>query len=204
MKTKTSILLVALMMGLCSSVNSQNLRIGILAGPSFSTVSETGNLYDNDDIRTGISTGIQVNYALHGNWSLRSGLVFEEKGFREKRGSEVVNGDFDYFTVPLMLRGSLPINEKMKLFGMAGPYYSYLVKQEIKGGTAGTEGSGSQVISEIDKQDAGWTAGAGVGFQLMDHPSEFFFRYSQGLVKLNDENKDNRNKSLSLSLCFFF
>jgi opacity protein-like surface antigen len=207
MKTKNAILLLALLMGSSFTSFGQNIKLGVQLGSIFSTVSEPGNIYDNDHLRAGFSAGLQANYTLHQNWMLRSGLVFEEKGFHEEHhfssGTQVIKGDLNYLTLPVCIGGMVPINEKVNLFGMVGPYFSLLVKENTQLLKSGTESQTPSLNSGIKNQDAGWTAGCGVDFSLMNHKTELLLKYSQGMTKLYDLNTDDRNKSLSLGLSFF-
>jgi len=211
MKTQ-SVLVVAIAASIinCNSLMGQ-VKFGLKAGMNMETQSELGQLWDNDEVNTGFLVGGTAEYALTNKLSLQTEVNFQRKG--EKTEKEVsgtqsdIRRELNYINVPLLVKGNwtseLGLPEKWSLFGYAGPYYGYLVsakdKIKVNGSTENTD-----ITDESVKSDWGAVFGGGVTYKLAKGSVFADLRYDMGLYKINDDNSDLRNKSLSLCIGYNF
>ena len=136
MKTKGLILSGTLIL-LTLTLNAQ-IKFGIKEGLNFSTQSELGMLWDNNDIKTGFTLGATFDYRFHSVISLQTELNYKTEGsayeIKETSGKKGVNMNYNYYNVPLLLKArfneQLGLNESWLVSFYGGPYYSYLNKSE--------------------------------------------------------------------------
>jgi len=195
----------------CQTVMGQ-VNFGVKAGMNLETQSELGQLWDNNEIRTGFLVGGTVEYALNNKLSLQTEVNFIQKG--EKKNYSLLGTDVDaqtecnYLTVPLLIKGSfneeLGLGDKWNVFGYTGPYYGYMLsakcKTTINGSTENTD-----ITDDSIRNDWGLIFGGGVSHNLSDGNALFAeLRYDMGLYKIDNDNSDLRNKVISLCVGFNF
>jgi len=188
---------LALVTSLTLSLSAQKFNYGIKAGSNFAVQSETGDLYNNDDIKIGFSAGVFGNLSLTENLKLQTELNYDQKGSY----SDKITNTYDYITVPVLAKWSLGKSLKTPLqFNIyAGPYAGFLVNAE-------TEISDNENKQTIDNKDntndveIGLVGGFGVAYPINN--SKIFLDFRLGLG-LNDYDKTDdalRNKYFGINL----
>jgi hypothetical protein len=71
---------LTLVLGLAFSLNAQKFNYGIKAGSNFSVQSETGDIYNNDDIKAGFHVGAFGNYSITEKFKLQTEVNYDQKG----------------------------------------------------------------------------------------------------------------------------
>lgn len=186
----------------------QKLKLGVTAGLNVSTLSEPGNLYDNEALKTGFGGGIELKYAFNEAFGIRSGLVYEQKGFRKDEEIanryEKITGMYHYLTVPLLIEGSLPVNGDTRLYGVTGLYSGFRCYSENALTLEGAESLIAPDKEDINSTDWGWTFGGGVQTSAGKHQIQIGFRYSLGLAEVLESQSDDRNKSVLFGVTLLF
>ena len=159
MKTK-GLIFTALLTLTIITTNAQ-VKFGIKEGLNFSTQSELGLLWDNNDVKTGFTLGATIDYRFHSTISLQTELNYKREGLAYERnettGKVDVNRDYDYYNIPLLLKGrfnnELGLSEDWMVSFYGGPYYSYLHSANSE-----VEENGQTVVSDYDKEsnDSDW------------------------------------------------
>jgi len=187
---------------------AQKLHAGLTAGLNVATLSEPGNLYDNESLKTGFGGGLSLVYDLNPSWGIQSGLIYEQKGFRRKddfgSGNEKLTGTYNYLTVPVLIQGSLPMQGNTRLYGVTGLYAGFKTYSENALVASGNETMAVPDGDNIEKQDFGWILGGGIQVPAGNHFVQAGLKYSLGMKQVTDVNPDDRNKSLLVSVSFFF
>jgi hypothetical protein len=208
MKTK-GLVLIALFTMLILVSNAQ-VKFGIKEGLNFSTQSELGLLWDNNDIKTGFTLGAVIDYRFHQTLSLQTELNYKREGLayenEELTGKTKVNKDYDYYNIPVLLKGrfneELGLNDKWMVSFFGGPYYSYLRKAESE-----VETSGLTTVSDIEDNtnESDWGMVLGGEVARVFEKGELFFdvRYEMGLSDVT-KTDDIKNKVIGLGIGFRF
>lgn len=208
MKTTMKSTSMAVLFLLAASVQAQNPVFGIRAGMNLATVSAAGNLYDNNQVQPGFNAALMARYPLGRSWDLMSELSFEQKGIRTSLGSgswETVNTrQFDYLTVPLAIRGSMPLAGKVKLFGQAGTYGSILLSSKTTQKINGEQSVHQDSDPNIKSNDFGWIAGGGVDIPMKNHTLSAEIRFERGIMEVDKTDSDLRNKVFSFHIGYWF
>lgn len=186
----------------------QKLRLGVTAGLNVSTLSEPGNLYDNEALKTGFGGGLEMKYAFNETFGIRSGLVYEQKGFRKNEEisnrEEKITGMYHYLTVPLLIEGSLPVTGDTRLYGVTGMYTGFRCYSENAFTLEAEESTTLPVKEDINSPDWGWTLGGGVQTSAGKHLMQIGFRYNLGLTRVLESQPDDRNKSVLFGVTLLF
>ncbi len=208
MKTMMKTTCMAVLLLLAASIQAQNPVFGIRAGMNLSTVSAAGNLYDNSQVQPGFTAALMARYSLAKNWEVMSELSFEQKGISTSLGSgdwETVNTrQFDYLTVPLAIRGSMPLAGKVRLFGQAGTYGSILLNSGTSQKINGEQAIHQNSDPNIKSNDFGWIAGCGVDIPLKNHSLSAEIRFERGIMEVDKNDTELRNKAFSIQLGYWF
>ncbi len=164
-----SILLI-LTAGIKAYSQENKFSIGVEGGTGL--ISLRGNsLLESHKPAFGFSGGVSLEYDLNNTLSLRTTIAFERKGDMLKGtlidndgniiGTATMHSNFNYLTLPLLVRASLGKNHRF--FVNAGPYVGYLLKQTVSSKGVGLEQKVDNTL--LDKRmDAGITAGVGFRF----------------------------------------
>ncbi|MBI9039206.1 MAG: PorT family protein [Bacteroidales bacterium] len=154
---------------------TNKFEVGLEMGPSLKS------LYGNDalanDVSIGFLGGLTFQYNFSKLVSIRTNISFERKGLTTKSIAIDVNGNvigeikfhsnFDYLSVPLLCR--FTIGKEINFFANAGPYLSYLIKQQDK-----SNAIGEYPETKIDnthnfkRLDFGLTYGLGMIFPIRE------------------------------------
>jgi opacity protein-like surface antigen len=186
----------------------QKLHLGITTGLNVATLSEIGNIYDNSALKTGFGGGLAVKYNFTDSWGIQSGIVYEQKGFRCKQdmenGEQKLTGTYNYVTLPLMAEGSISLGGNNRLYGLTGGYAGFKTYAENALVTTGDEVPEVPSEENIHNEDFGWIIGGGIQVQAGNHLLQAGLKYSLGLTEVTEDEPDSRNKSLLVSVTFFF
>lgn len=154
--------------------------IGIEGGFSIASLrGEINNNYRNS--RIGYSGGFFVQYNFNEVISMRTGGFYERKGSSlelpatDPIGNVVIGTihgkeNFDYLTIPLLLRVSFGKNLNYNYFVNAGPYIGFLIKQtEYKEAFQGyPSGSNLDRTGNFKKIEMGLSFGLGLAYTFND------------------------------------
>lgn len=186
----------------------QKLRVGINTGLNVSTLSEPGNIYDNEALKTGFGGGLALKYSISESFGMQSGIIYEQKGFREKRDFSnnvgEYSGTYNYITVPLVAEGSMILLGNTRLYGQTGLYAGFKTHAENAVDLTVNEIMPVVTNSEINETDYGWIFGGGVQVPAGSHLIQLGFRYSLGLYEVSDAASKDRNKSILFGATIFF
>ncbi len=199
---------MAVLFLLAASVQAQNPVFGIRAGLNLATVSAAGNLYDNSQVQPGFNAALMARYPLGKNWDVMSELSFEQKGIRVSQGSgsqETVNTrQFDYLTVPLAIRGSMPLAGSVRLFGQVGTFGSILLNSRTTRKINGEQSVHQDSDPNIKSNDFGWITGGGVDIPLKNRTLSAEIRFERGIMEVDKTDSDLRNKVFSIQVGYWF
>jgi hypothetical protein len=186
----------------------QKLHLGITTGLNVATLSEIGDIYDNNALKTGFGGGLAVKYNFTDSWGIQSGILYEQKGFRCKQnmgeGEEKLTGTYNYITLPLLAEGSISIGGNNRLYALTGGYAGFKTYAENALVTTGSEIPETPVEENIHNEDFGWVIGGGIQVPAGNHLVQAGLKYSMGLTEVTKDEPDSRNKSLLVSVTFFF
>jgi len=199
--------------------SNSEFRLGVTTGLGFSNMK----MDDDEDFsaKAGFKIGVIAEYAFNEHFALSSGLVFNQRGFKEifsgtfmgfeEQSTTKIN--LNYIQLPVNAVVRLPINNSLNIVGFAGPYFSYALSGKVtwegtltSGGITTTE-DGERKLDigfgedDLNPFDIGLTIGAGL------EVSSFFFRvqYEHGLRNLSNDNRyTTMNRNLGLSIGYFF
>lgn len=190
------------------NLTAQHLQAGLRAGFTVSNLSKPGDLYEQNELKTGFGGGLALRYPVSQSFGIQSGLYFEQKGFRGKRESELgegsMSGTYEYITVPVLAEGSLPLKGTVRLYGVAGPYGAVKTQAEHAVTWHSGDATGEVPSWKVNKGDGGLVFGGGIMFPSGDMTIEAGFRYSMGLAEVTSASPDDRNKSMLFSVGLYF
>jgi hypothetical protein len=208
MKTRKLIIPAILAAMLISVSVDAQISVGTRHGVTFSTLSKTGDLYDNVQIITSYTGGVFITIPVGGAIDFLPEVNFIRKG----RSSEELNSlgeefssHYDYIQVPLMARYNTTLsgNSKYSIYFNAGPYASALLKSQRK--LISSKDWENDEYGNVDKDpDFGIIVGGGVTIPINKFRMQFDLRYDLGLSKLNNQPDDYRTKALSLTAGIIF
>jgi hypothetical protein len=205
-KNKSIMLILAgcLLLG-SQTVNAQTWQYGIKAGLSGAVQSHAGDLYNNEDIRTGISAVFFVRYQPKGQAGVQTGLDYCQLGFKGKQPEGSVayslNSRYDYLQLPLLVTYTLPAEGKIQCFGAAGLYGGVLVSSAVESQYMNEKIHIPEYYLEGPKPfSAGYQAGVGFSFPAAMHHLSLCVIYKGGLTKVFSYDPDIRNKQLTVTM----
>ena len=208
MKTK-GLILSGLLLIIAFTTNAQ-IKFGFKEGLNFSTQSELGMLWDNNDIKSGFTLGATFDYRFHPVLSVQTELNYKTEGLAYKKSESKsnlnVSTNYSYYNITVLLKrrfsDQLGLNEKWVVSFFGGPYYSYLrsAESEIK-----ENGITTTVDYEKESSDSdyGFIFGSEVSRTILKGELFFDIRYEMGLgdVTTNDNIK---NKVIGLGFGYRF
>ncbi len=201
--TRKLILLVSLVF-LCTSFTFGQIKLGVVGGINASTQSGIGNIWDNEAVACNIQIGLMPQYQFNDWFAMKSGLMFSQKGRSIdilSNGLEQKQKDrFSYLEIPIKAEFSAPSgNKDHRLFASVGPYAALLLdsKKKIDDQTYDLEG-------QTKDSDFGLSIGFGVEYPLGKNSLQLLLNYDMGFSEIAEYDSDLRNKSLSLSVGWYF
>ena len=201
MKTISKIILTLTLLSGLSILNAQNFKAGIQVGSNFAVQSQIGDYYNNSDIRTGLHAGVYGNYSFNEGLSLQTEVAYDQKGAK----SGIVKSNFDYITVPLLVKYSLGKSWKTPLrFNIyTGPYAGFLIKAESKN-DEGTVNNTTDLKNNTNKVEFGIISGIGLKYPVNNHNILFDIRLGLGLSPYDKADYVPKNKYIGLSFGYEF
>ncbi|MBS1738669.1 MAG: PorT family protein [Bacteroidetes bacterium] len=216
---KNKILLLSLILVSENLLAQSNIKVGIDAGATYSTVqgdaakSLNGLLNLTNGIAStrnhlGFYAGLNADIPIASNISLAPGVMYSQKGYEfsgsfSPKGLNFIGADAkavlqtNYIDVPVLLKAKL---EGLQVF--AGPQISYLTNASLKT-TAGVFGVNLlnktiDATSQFNKWDAGVTIGLGYEFTNGLYISG---SYDYGLQKIDaSKSLDAYNRSFKIGI----
>lgn len=223
MKTiiKTSLLAIALLIGISANAQDKPLTFGVKAGMNLSNFSGDGA--DGSDAKIGFNVGFTVDYALTQDLYLMTGLDFTIKGAKDKgefyeeiEGIDVeIDGEVKanpmYLQLPVHVGYKMNIAENTKIVIHAGPYIAYGLGGKMKISGKASAGGVSVPIDDIktdffgddayDRFDFGLGMGVGVEFGKIGAG----LGYDLGLTNISgDSDYKVRNMNAYLTVGYKF
>jgi len=199
MKTKTTLFLglILLLFGSVTELSAQKFYYGASLGTNFSVQSESGDLYNNNGIKTGLHAGIFGKISMGKRISLQTEINYEQKG----SVTDGVTNTYSYTTVPVLFKISTGKSLRTPLsFNIyAGPYAGFLVD-------ATTEIKSTESTQTIDNKsntyDNEWgvTGGFGMAYPFSGFNLSLDFRLGLGLNSYDKFDNDLRNKYFGINL----
>ena len=189
---------ISLAVGLTFSASAQKLNYGIKAGSNFAVQSETGDLYNNEDIKIGLHFGAFGNLSLSDNFKLQTEINYEQKG----SAYDDVTNSYEYISIPVLARVSLGKSLKTPLhFNIyAGPYSAFLINAESEVSEIETEGQTIDKKDDTENTEIGLVGGFGVNYPINNSNVFLDFRFGLGLTEFDKNDEDLRNKYFGISL----
>jgi hypothetical protein len=208
-------LVVLLGLSLSTSVFAQS-GIGLRLGANFSTVSLSGDDFDDEfepQNLTGFAFGLVAELGLGENFSLQPELLFSQHGFaidESLLGQTVIKGEqrYSYLQVPVLAKVKFG-PEFFKVNLVLGPHFGFgmgEVKSEFEAFGSGKEtSSDSWEDAGLNTFDLGVTGGAGISIGAGPGYLGLDARYQIGLANTLDEPDSDvqaRNRNLQFSLSY--
>ncbi len=191
---------------------SNKYDIQVEGGPSMISLYGLVNGIGEKPTLSGFTGGMYLNYNINNRFSIKSGIVYERKGFRDSFSSTTNVGLFagtfesgnnlDYLIVPLLIRANY--GKKLRLFLNGGPYVGYLANQQNFLQAPNSPKITSSGTLTDKKIDLGVSAGIGFAFPINELFSiTFEARNNLALISLLDGGKI-KNKSTNFILGFTY
>ena len=192
---------------LATAAQAQTTKFGLKVGGNLSNLS--GDLVNQDQYnnRLGVNGGVMLNIGLVADiFSIQAEGLYSQKGFKYADQTVMAAGNtisntgnvrYDYLDVPVLAKVKFA-----GLFVEAGPQYSYLLNittnrtQSINGVPQSNIGSGTEDLSNVNRNELGYAAG--LGFQSGFGPI-IGLRYNGALTDFakdgysNNDYKNARN-----------
>jgi hypothetical protein len=212
MKTRVKIAAIAAMMLFPFGIATAQFQFGVRAGGTLSTQSEFGKLWNNDGVRQGAYIGASANYVISNGFSLMTEVNYQEKGGKYDLyivdKSYNVSRKYEYLNIPVLARANftskLGINEPFSVFGYAGPYYGILLSSKDTF-AHGEPTTATSLASTAKSSDFGAIAGLGATYKLPKKGEIYIdLRYEMGLISIDKQDNDLRNKTMEAGIGFRF
>ncbi len=145
-------------------------EVGAEGGAGITTMWGNQLVTQYNDPTLGFAYGASFQYNFVKIFSIRTGVSYERKGCVAKGtylgvtgdnlGEFTTHSDFNYLTLPVLLRASF--GKKIKYFFNAGPYAAYLIKQITRTEATQLPSRTYEQTPYFKPRDFGLTAGAGI------------------------------------------
>lgn len=133
-------LVLTMLFGLIALAGYSQARWDVQFGMNFSNMTKA----DDAKMLPGFKLGLGLDYAFTDIWSLKSGLMFESKGYKvEKDKARPI-----YMQIPVMAAWKANITDDIKFVVNAGPYFAVGL-----GGKYKENGGGSAKLFSSDGMD---------------------------------------------------
>ena len=133
-------LVLTMLFGLIALAGYSQVRWDVQLGMNFSNMTKA----DDAKMLPGFKVGLGMDYAFTDVWSLKSGLMFESKGYKldEEKARPI------YMQIPVMAAWKANITDDIKFVVNAGPYFAVGL-----GGKYKENGGGSAKLFSSDGMD---------------------------------------------------
>jgi|WetSurMetagenome_2_1015567.scaffolds.fasta_scaffold63855_2 hypothetical protein len=211
---KTKVLFTALIAAMLLPFGYANAQIqfGVKAGGTLSTQSEYGELWNNAGVRQGIYLGATADYPVTKGFSVQTEINYMEKGMKYDMyiidQNYNISRKYDYLNIPLLVKGTfdskLGLSDPFSLFAYAGPYYSVLLSSKDSF-TKGEPSTSTSIASTAKSSDFGALIGFGASYKLPKKGEIYIdLRYEMGLISIDTQDNDLRNKTMEAGIGFRF
>ena len=121
-------LVLTMLFGLIALAGYSQVRWDVQLGMNFSNMTKA----DDAKMLPGFKVGLGMDYAFTDVWSLKSGLMFESKGYKvdEEKARPI------YMQIPVMAAWKANITEDIKFIVNAGPYFAVGLGGKYKEGNS--------------------------------------------------------------------
>ncbi len=205
MKTKNSILL-ALALTLLSATTFAQVNIGLRQGIAATTLSDKGNLYQDNKVTFSYTAGAYVTVPVSKSFAIQPEINYIRKG-RSNETTElttVVKTDFmiHYLQIPVLFQYSNDqlLNKSGSVFYInGGPYAAFALNTQTR---VAKSTEGGLMVPVKDSKNTDWGAALGIGFQtpIRGKDVRFDLRYDMGLSEIELQPTEYRTKALSLTV----
>lgn len=196
MKTRLFITQACVLFMLLPLFSNAQIHLGTRHGVSMSTLSKTGDLYDNDELKIAYTGGVFAQIHLKPSLTIQPEVNYICKG-RSSENENSEDATLHYLQIPVLAGYEFGLNKSLSAYLNAGPFVAPLLKSEYKGI------SGSDINSNADatdkKTDFGLIMGGGILIPVNKVKIMIDLRYDLGLGKLDQQPEDFRTKALSLT-----
>lgn len=196
--SKLTVLVGAVLMS--TSLMAQDFNYGVQGGANFAVQSSIGDIYDNDDIRSGFSAGAFVNYSFTEKFSLQTEINYDQKGSKYDN----IENNYDYLSIPILASYELHKGNKTpwSLDFNVGPYASFLLSAE-------TDFSNPELgtIDQVDNTNSaefGMQAGFTVRYPINNQNVLLNLKYGMGLTAYDKDDSDPKNKFFGIGIGYEF
>jgi hypothetical protein len=210
MKTKLFfIAAITAMLFTCQTLHAQ-IKFGVHAAGNLETQAALGQLWNNCDLYQGFLIGGFLDYKVGNKLSFQTELNYQKKGAKftsSDQGTEsVVKRDFNYLTVPLLIKGTFHDNglgDNWDLTLFTGPYLGYLTSAHSN--LKDVNNTAVEIENQAEKTDWGIILGGGVTYKLGNGGAIIAeLRYQMGLNKIDKVETDLRNKGMGITIGYRF
>ena len=187
------ILFIFLVSIFCTMAYCQDTKVvvGLEMTPTIISLRENSTFFSYDP-SLGFSTGLSFEYFMSDQFSLKSGLAYEMKGAKSDilltdengnpSGTDILIFHYNYLTLPVM--GSFSTKGKIKFYINAGPYFGFLINQQLKSSRENID-----ITNQSKRLDFGLSCGFGlkipIGKKLL---LDLGLRENLGLRNISDVN----------------
>jgi hypothetical protein len=206
MKTKNSIMLAFAVIMLIPMASFAQFNIGLRHGVAASTLSDKGNLYNDNNVTFSYTAGVFSTITLNKSLALQPEINYVRKGCSNETSelNTTVKTDFllHYIQVPVLLqyRNDQLLNKSGSVFYInGGPYAAFVVNTQTR---VGENNEGGLLVPVADSKNTDWGATLGIGFQtpIRQKDVRFDLRYDMGLSEIQQQPSEYRTKALSLTV----
>jgi hypothetical protein len=211
MKTKILILAGLTMMIISCQTMQAQIKYGIHVSGNLETQASSGQLWNNVDLYQGFMIGGFAEYNPGEKFSLQTEINYQKKGRKTSstfEGTEsILRREVNYITVPLLAKRTFHdpgLGEKVNLSLFTGPYVGFLTSahSNVKAGNIKTP---IDIDNQAEKTDFGMIFGGAVSYKLNNGGAIIAeLRYQLGLVKVDKQDTDLRNKGMGITIGYRF
>ncbi len=182
------------------------ISFGVLGALNLATL--TGGDVPGKANLVAYSAGAFVRVPFDAAWSLQTGLEYAVKGQKatDNTGSAPVTMKLElkYIEIPVLLHVATTDNPSFKLYGEAGPAFSFKESCSVSGATQGVTVSASCTeFGTLRSYDIGAMVGAGVEIPIGAQAILVGARYNAGLVAISEgDTEKNRVLQFLIGLKF--
>lgn len=201
---KNSLLtIVVVLFAYSGFAQSNKIDIQIEGGPSLISINGLMIGIGSKPTLNGFTGGMYLNYNINKLISIKSGIAYERKGYRDSFNATTATGqsagvyetgnNLDYLIVPLLIRANF--GNKIRFFVNGGPYLGYLANQQFVLNLPNSPKTTGVNFTE-KKIDLGISGGIGFSYPLNELLSiSVEARNNLALINLFDGKKINNNST---------
>lgn len=198
-------LALAVILLISTSATAQTV-IGLRHGVAASTLSDKGNLYNDNNVTLSYTAGVFATFPLNKSLAIQPEINYVRKGRSNETSvlGTTTNTDFllHYMQVPVLLqyRNDQLLNKSGSVFYInGGPYAAFVLNTQTRV-TKNNEGGILLPVNSSNNTD--WGATLGIGFQtpIRQKDVRFDLRYDMGLSEVAQQPTEYRTKALSLTI----